>query len=40
MNPADATLMLTVTDEPGPDGANHEYLILGIPNETAIVIRL
>lgn len=39
VNPANDTLTITVTDEPGAGGANHEYAISGIPNETATVIR-
>lgn len=39
VNPANDTLTITVLDEPGAGGANHEYAISGIPNETATVIR-
>ena len=39
VNPANDTLVLTVTDEPGAGGANHEYTISGIPNQTATVIQ-
>jgi hypothetical protein len=39
VNPANDTLVITVTDEPGPGGANHRYEISGVPNTTATVIE-
>jgi len=39
VNPANDTLKITVTDEPGAGGANHRYEVSGIPNQTATVIE-
>ena len=38
VNPANDTLVVSVTDEPGAGGANHQYLVTGIANTTGIVV--
>lgn len=39
VNPANDTLTITVLDEPGSGGANHQYLVTGIANNTGVNIN-
>jgi hypothetical protein len=39
INPANDMLSITVTDEPGSDGANHEYMVSGVPNSAPLLIQ-
>ncbi|MFM7008393.1 MAG: hypothetical protein ACKO0Z_03555 [Betaproteobacteria bacterium] len=39
VNPVNDTLIITVMDEPGHGGANHEYKITGLPNSGEYLIK-